>query len=168
MKRSCSLSLLALVSATLLSNCVSYYRLPDGYTGPRATVKDTATQVTPLKAEIFRVQKINGETDGNTPMATPYGGGMGVVLRSSQREIPAGEPITLTIGGGDSYAADGAALIDSMAGKRRKSVSGDIIFIPKADKTYVVKGTTGKDSSSVWLEEEGTQRLVSKKLVGDD
>lgn len=156
-----------LMAVAVLPSCVSYYRIPEDYNGPRATIKDSATNVSPVKAEVFRVHKIDGQLDANTPMATPYGGGMGVTLRDSKREVPA-RSLTLSLTGGEAYAADGVEIVDRIAGKRRKSVTGDVRFAPKPNRTYVVKGRTGKVSSSVWLEEEGTGKVVTQRVTGSD
>lgn len=157
-------ALVPLFLALLLPSCVSYYSLPDGYTGPTATIKDTASKTGAVKAEAFQVTKIEGETEGNSPLATPYGGGMVVTLRDSSRRVPAGSPITLTISGGDIYAADGAALFNMISGNMKKSVSGDVVFTPKANGVYKVTGFAGKQSSSVWIEEESSGRVVTKKI----
>lgn len=152
------------LSLAFLTSCGSYYSLPDGYTGPTAIIKDTASKTGAAKAEAFQVTKIEGKTEGNSPMATPYGGGMGVTLRDSSRRVPAGHPITLTLSGGDVYAADGAALFDMISGNAKKPVSGDVVFTPKANGKYKVTGFAGQQSSSVWIEEESSGRVVTKKI----
>ncbi len=153
------------VLAVSLSGCVSTYKIPAGSTGPTARLKDTATQTGSMKAEAFQVSKINGLRDTMSPMATPYGGGMSVSLKESSRAIPAGSPITVTLSGGNIYAADGAALADMMSGNAKKSVVGDVVFIPKANGVYKVCGNAGKDSSSIWIEEEGTRKIVTQKIT---
>lgn len=154
-----------LIAAGFLSSCVSYYNLPEGYAGPTAVIKDTATQTGVTKAEAFQVSKINGQLDRSSPMATPYGGGMVVTLMESKRTVPAGQPISLTISGGNIYAADGAGLADMISGNAKKYVSGDVVFTPKANEVYRVNGVAGKESSSVWIEDESSRKIVSRKVT---
>jgi hypothetical protein len=152
-----------IVSMTLiasLTSCVSTYQLPDGYSGPTAVIKDSATKTGTTKAEAFKVTKIDGQYDGHSPMATPRGGGMVVSLKESMRTVPAGKPITLTISGSNIYAADGAAMADMLSGNAAKAVSGNVVLTPKPNAVYDVKGIVGKNSSSVWIED------VSHKKVG--
>jgi hypothetical protein len=141
--------------------------MPEGYAGPTATVKDTASKTGMTKAEAFQVAKINGLIDTTSPMATPYGGGIGVSLKESKRTIPAGKPITITLTGGNIYAADGAALADMVSGNAKKAVTGDVVFTPKSNGVYKVNGVAGKDSSTVWIEEEATRKVVTQKLTSN-
>jgi len=157
--------LTSLALAVSLSSCVSSYNLPEGYTGPTAIIKDSATITGSTKAEAFQVSKIDGQLDRTTPMATPYGGGMVVTLQESKRTIPAGKPITVTIAGGNIYAADGAALADMISGNSKKHVHGDVVFTPKSNKVYRVNGVAGKQSSSVWIEDERSGKIVTEKIT---
>ncbi len=151
--------------AILVSSCISSYQLPEGYTGPTAVIKDTASKTGAIKAEAFQVSKIDGKLDRNSPMATLYGGGMGVILKDSKRIVPAGKPITLTISGGNIYAADGAALFDSMSGNAKKYVQGDVSFTPEPNEVYRVNGVAGKESSCVWIEDESSKKMVTSKVI---
>jgi hypothetical protein len=157
--------IMTLALAATLPSCVSTYKIPEGYAGPTAIIKDTATKTGITKAEAFQVSKINGLMDTTSPMATPYGGGLAVSLRESQRTVPAGSPITITLSGGNIYAADGAALADMMSGNAKKYVTGDVVFTPKPNGIYKVNGVAGKDSSTVWVEEEVARKVVTEKLT---
>ncbi len=153
-------SLLILPLFLTISSCVSYYSVPEGYTGPTATIQDTATKTGVIKAESFQVSKINGQFDNNSPMATSYGGGVGVTLKESKRTVPANTPLTLSLYGGNIYAADGAALADRLTGQAKKSVSGDVTFTPKKDRVYKVNGVAGKETSSIWIEESSGKKVT--------
>jgi hypothetical protein len=159
--------LISLAIVASLTSCVSNYKIPEGYSGPTAILKDTATKTGITKAEAFRVTKINGLNDTKSPMATPYGGGIGVSLKESVRTLPAGSLVTVTLSGGNIYAADGAALADMMSGNAKMSVSGDVMFTPKPNGVYKVNGVAGKDSSSVWIEEESTRKIVTQKITAN-
>ena len=114
---------------------------------------------------MFQVYKINGRLDKNSITYTPYGGQITIKSEGSKRAVPAGNPITLTISGGDIYTSDGVALADMMSGKSNKYVSGDVTFTPKPNKVYRVNGMAAKTSSSVWVEEESSGRLVTSKVT---
>lgn len=157
--------IVTLAFVATLPSCISTYKIPEGYAGPTAIIKDTANKTGMTKAEAFQVSKINGLVDTTSPMATPRGGGMGVSLKESKRTIPAGSPITLTLSGGNIYAADGAALADMLSGNAKKHVTGDVVFTPKPNQIYKVNGIAEKASSSVWVEEEGTRKVVTQKII---
>ena len=159
--------LVSLVIVASLSSCVTTYKIPESYTGSTAVIKDTAIKTGMTKAEAFQVSKIEGQFDATSPMATPYGGGMVVSLKESKRTIPAGKPITLTITGGNIYAADGAALADKMSGNAKKLVTGDVVFTPKPNGSYKVNGIAGKESSSVWIEDGSIGKIVTQKITKD-
>ncbi|NJM38938.1 MAG: hypothetical protein HC845_14310 [Akkermansiaceae bacterium] len=160
--------LFTLIAVGMLSSCVSYYEIPKNYSGPTATLKDSSIATHFAKAAVFKVAEIEGKTPKSSPMATPYGGGMGVTLRESSRPVPAGKPITISLSAGDSYAADGAQLADKLMGRQNAYASGNLTFTPKAGQSYRVKGTLAKEVSSVWLEEDGSGALVGKKIVGEE
>ena len=74
------------------------------------------------------------------------------------------QPLTLKLSGGSVYAADGVALSDSMIGGNN-SVSGVISFTPKPDAAYSVVGTTGKNSTAVWLIDQKSGKIVSENVA---
>lgn len=163
------LQLLALPLCFFLSNCVGpSYKIPAGYTGPMATLKNSGSAVSAVRAEIFNVYKIDGlHSNAKSPMATPYGGGPFVTLRESYTEIPA-KKVIVNIVGHDLYAADGMALLGKLSGAERKPVSGDVELNPKPNGVYVVRGLLGKQSSSVWIEDAATGKPVTRKVVSGE
>lgn len=158
--------LAAVLIITWMSGCETPYSISKDYSGPRAVIKDTAVERTPQsgKAEVFRVLRINGAVDNNTPMATPYGGGPMVTLRDSRREVVAGQPLTLTLRGGDEYAADIVALSDALAKTQSVTVTGNVSLTPRQGVVYAVNGTATPTFSSVWIEEEQTSRVVTPRV----
>jgi len=155
-----TLSLLAV--ASLLAGCATYKpTIPEGYIGPRATVKDTVKQYSNSKADFFYVSHVDGNevensrirtliaNSGRGPFMTP------VVL---QHEIPA-RSVALSIIGRTQYAAPILAIIDSVY-----EVKGVVEFVAEPNKTYAVRGKLGGDGSAVWVEEESTSSPVGKKI----
>lgn len=144
--------------AVLLPGCVSYYRLPEDYSGPTATIENTGKAHDAFKASVFKVSEIDGKLVTASPMQTPYGGGPTVMMGGSSVTIPAGRPLQLKITGGDQFAADGPALIYSMGGNVSKTATETFTFTPEADRIYQVRGELGKKASSVWMEDTKSGR----------
>ena len=160
---SLKLTAVALASATLPS-CVSYHNLPTDYSGPVAIIRGTSAQKNVFKGESFTVTKVDGkQVHGRGAVATPTGGGPVLAVQEPQVKILP-QPVTLTLTGSTIYAADGPALIDSMAGGARH-VSGDFSFTPKAGGEYRVKGLLEKGSESVWLVEEKSGKMIGGKIT---
>lgn len=159
-----------LTSLSLVSLCLSAcvgpaYQLPPGYNGPLATIKNSGKELSPLKAEVFNVYKIDGcYSHLKSPMATPYGGGPFVTLQTSEAQIPA-RKTQIEIVGRDAYAADGVAIMDKIAGGERKTVSGTVELTPKPGGTYIVRGQLDKATSQVWIEDAATGKVVTSKVL---
>jgi hypothetical protein len=150
---------LAAVTALPLASCMNFYELPAG-TAATATLVNTSKVHDSFKASVFQVETINGKASLASPMLTPRGGGPVVTTGESEVVVPANQPVEVTLSASDQFAADGAALLYSLGGKVAKPATETIRFTPKAYATYVVKGQLGKESSSVWLEDNATGRRV--------
>lgn len=138
---------------------MNFYELPAG-TMARARILNTSTQHDSFKASVFKVDTINGKTSLASPMQTPRGGGPVMQTGESQVEIPANQPVTVTLSATDQFAADGPALLYSLGGNVAKPAKETLTFTPKERTTYVVKGQLSKDGSSVWLEDQASGRRV--------
>jgi hypothetical protein len=145
-----------------LSSCSGTYQLPDGYNGGTAVIRSSTKQINAVKGESFKPYKIDGKFVPATTVATPRGGGIGLVMQEASVTVPT-QPITLHVTGSTTYAADGVALADSMIGGNRY-VAGDISFTPKAGGEYRVKGQLEKGSESVWLVDERTGKQVGQTI----
>lgn len=150
--------LVLLLPAVFLSSCVSYYRLPEGYSGPTATIENSGSKHDAFKASTFELIEINGKPVRSTTIQTPPGAGPVVQVGGSWVKVPAGQPISLKIAGRDRFAADGPALLYSLGGNVSKSASETLSFTPEAGHAYVVRGELGETASSVWLEDFHTRR----------
>jgi hypothetical protein len=152
------------LAAVTLPGCVNSHDLPKGYGGPVAIIRGTSAQKNVFKGDAFTVTKVDGkQVSGRGAVATPTGGGPVLAVREPQVKVLP-QPLTLTLTGSTIYAADGPALIDSMAGGARH-VRGDLSFTPKAGGEYRVKGILEKGSESVWLVEEKTGKLIGSKIT---
>jgi hypothetical protein len=143
-----------------LASCVQYYHQPAPGTTATATLVNTSSGHDAFKASVFKVEKINGKLSTESPMKTPYGGGPVVRMGESKVMIAANQPAVVELYAYDHFAAEGAGLFYAIGGKISKSASETITFTPKANAVYVVKGQLGKESSSVWLEDQATGKHV--------
>lgn len=158
-------SVVSTLGLLALPGCISTYALPEAYSGPTAVIHSSSETVSSVKGKGYYVSEIDGKTvSKSSPMATPYGAGMAVILKDTETKVPA-QPVTLTLVGATVYAADGAAMIDGMSGGSR-FVSGEMAFTPKANGRYRVKGTLEpKGGESVWLEDEMSGKMIGQKIV---
>ena len=147
--------------AVLFPSCV-FYELPTGYSGATASIRSTAKKINPVKGEGYHILAVNGKSAMHSPMATPYGAGMGMSLSERTLQVPC-EPLDLKLSGGNIYAADGVAMADSIIGGNH-SVTGNVSFTPKANGDYSVTGITGKGQTSVWIIDNKTGKIASSKV----
>jgi hypothetical protein len=153
---------ICLVPFLLSVSCVTSYKIPENYSGAKAKIISSSKSVNNVKGYGFQVAKINGQYVDHSPVNTPRGGGMVLMLQDKELELPC-QPLTLTLNGGSIYAADGAAMADSMMGGNQQA-TGDIQFTPKPNATYIATGIVSKGYTAVWLIDQKTNRIVSPKI----
>jgi len=154
-----SLSILAF-TLLILSGCTKP-TLPKNYTGPVATIKDTAQKISNQKSNFFYLDKLNNQNILTSPMKTDIendGNGFFMAPIVIDHKIPA-KSCTLTLYGRTVYAAPILALMNPVY-----EVSGKIHFTPKANGVYVVKGSLSKNYSVVWLEDASTGAVIDHKI----
>ena len=147
-------------TAATLGACTSS-PIPDGYTGPIASVTDSMTQRSATSVDIFYLAKIDGRSIDESLSATRsrnYGRGFAMDPVIVSRDVPAREE-TFTIVGRTDYAAPILALVNKVY-----EVSGETRFAPEPNKAYMVRGTLGDEGSAVWIEERDSGKLVGRKI----
>lgn len=161
----------AVVSAgalLILTACATHYNpVPDGYTGPVATVIDTGVTEDGTRARIFYVESIDDVRIDNARSATrrsSYGTGMSLHMKTHQRQIPV-RAMKLKLVGSHVVAAPIHEIASRAAGTFFE-VEGVIDFTPQPGATYLVRGDLKKQGSSVWLEQVGVDGPVTSKIVG--
>lgn len=154
---------LLLMIFTALAGCVGYSpSIPDGYTGPKATLRDTVVGEGTGKANFFFAAKLNDKNIVNSSMETAratYGKGFNLVSVEVERELPAESEITVRVVGQTQFAAPIQAAVN-----RAYRIEGGIRFTPEADTIYAVKGALGKDYCGVWIEDITNGRIVEGKI----
>ena len=158
MRRLLSITVLLLT----LSGCAIYSTpVPDNYNGPIAVVKDSINVYSSSKVDFFYMDKFEGKRIENSRSKTIEvndGRGMHMQPVVLERFIPVKEAVVKIVGR-TVYAAPILSFTNTVY-----EVSGDVIFKPEQDKTYVVKGILGEDYSAVWIEEKITSKVVSNKI----
>lgn len=161
----CGMKLIsAFVLLFLLSGCASLYKpVPEGYSGPTATISDSGITEDVTKAQMFVVASIDGNTIANSLGATrgaSYGQGPVLTTRFISRQIQA-RPQRVKLIGTHITAAPIVALLNMAAGSYL-SVEGEVEFSPLAGGSYTVIGKLGKNESSVWIEDARTSERVTE------
>lgn len=154
----------ALLSALLVGCVTSPKPVPEGYTGPTATLKDSAL-VKPgdICGAFFFLHEYEGKQVDNVIQASARdNAGMGPVIslvHEFSRPVPA-RPATFFIAGRTHCGAPIAEMLGTVY-----LVGGKVSFAPEADATYVIRGELLPDHSSVWIAEEKSGRQVSTRLT---
>ena len=151
---------LLIIAAVLLNGCATYQTtIPDGYTGPTATIKDTAKIIDSGKADFFYLSYIDGkriEDSRIKSMIASHGQGNYLSIVLLDNSVPAEEHI-FTIVGRTEYAMPIRALSGTVF-----EVKGDVAFSPEANEKYVVKGSLSEEKSIVWIEKVSSGEVIDK------
>jgi hypothetical protein len=150
----------------VLSGCASYKPVPDGYTGPVATVSDSGFAEDGSKAQLFVLSEVDGnriDTSIGASAGASHGRGFALTASIIERQVPA-KPMKVALRATHTTAAPIHAIASQMAGTFF-SVDGVVDFSPQPNGKYVVKGELKKDASSVWIEDANTQQPVTEKIV---
>jgi hypothetical protein len=160
--------LFAIALLVVLASCASYKPVPEGYTGPVATLQDGWNYEGNTKAVLYYVDMIDGnrvESGLTTTRRASYGTGFSVNPRGHRREVPV-RKMKLRLVASHVVGAPIHELASRAAGTFF-SVEGDIEFTPEAGVTYLVKGELKKNGSSVWLVDSATSaEIPGTKIVG--
>lgn len=146
--------------AAFMTGCATN-PIPEGYTGPLATIKDTVHSHTATKADFFFVSDVNGKPIDDSLNATrgrSYGRGNYMDIAVLDRQVPA-RTLTLTLVGRTHNAMPITNLMSTVY-----QVKGDVEVTPEPDHTYIVKGVLGENYSAVWLEDSVTGSPVGKRI----
>lgn len=151
-----------LVGAVLVAGCASIEPpVPAGHVGPVAILKDSAKSYGSRKADLFYAAEVDGRRIEDSRSRTDKanrGAGFSMTPALVERNIPA-KAAEIKIVARTVYAAPILAMTNDVF-----QVEGVVTFTPEPYKTYVVVGELGESYSAVWLEEEGTRKVVGEKI----
>lgn len=148
---------LALLALLALPGCVTS-PIPEGYSGPIATIRDSAASETSTRAQFFFLSEIDGQPVKNVLGATRQansGRGFSLSTVPFSRSVPA-KQATFTIEGKIAY---GAPIQEIMNMGTVYTVQKKVTFAPQSNQTYVVKGTLTAERRDVWIEDEQGKRI---------
>ena len=159
--------LTVLLAAASISGCSTYQPVPDGYAGPTAKVRDTGGYIdTWTKGKIFSLTEVDGQQIKDSFMTSnkaSSGQGFTLSLDLQERLVPA-KPMSVKLRGSHITGAPIHAIASKAAGTYF-TVEGIVLFAPKPDTLYLVKGELKSGASSVWIEEEASGKVVTEKVV---
>ncbi|MEO6364158.1 MAG: hypothetical protein ABIO71_13080 [Caldimonas sp.] len=131
-----------------------------------AVVADTASGggAPGAAGTFFVLEKVDGRQISQSVDASrrsSFGRGAQLVVVALQRTVPAGA-VTLGLRASTVYSMPVAEIF---AGGRLYNAAGDVKVELEAGKRYRVNGVLDAVRREVWLEEEGTGRIVGEKIV---
>lgn len=145
-----------------LAGCVTTYQpIPKGYTGSTVVIRDSKKFHSYKKSDLFYIEEINGNLIKNSlseSLKVSYGRGFSLITMVLNTLVPTTKA-TFTIVGQTTFAAPILALTNDTYGIR-----GTVTFTPEAGKSYIVKGTLGKNYSAIWIEREQDGMIVGEKI----
>jgi hypothetical protein len=150
----------AVLFAVALTGCATN-PIPEGYTGPRATIRDTGAAETGSRAVMFWLNEVDGKQIKTSPGETAaknQGRGFSMSPVFIGRDVPA-KPLKLQLVGSRIFAAPILALTNPSY-----RVEGTVDFEPKDGKVYEVRGEVGEKYSAVWVVDAGTGEAVTGKI----
>ena len=155
-------SLSSLCAVALLAGCAAYSPIPEGYTGPTATIRDS---MRPLNrgANFFYLAKVDGNTIENSlgrTRAASSGQGFNMMYRIIERKVQA-KPLVLTLVGRTAYAAP---IMEIAMAAKMYSVDATIEFTPAPDRVYVVMGVLEEGKAEIWLQDRESGERVGKTV----
>ena len=151
---------LLIVATVILNGCATFQpSIPEDYTGPTSSIKDTAKTIDSGKADFFYLSHIDGKEIENSlikSMRASYGQGdfLSVVLLNNSVSA---EKHIFTIVGRTTYAMPIRALAGTVF-----EVKGDVSFSPISNEEYVVKGRLSDEQSVVWIERISNGEIIDK------
>lgn len=147
----------AAAASLVLSACATS-PIPDNYSGPLATIRDTGMSETANRSQFFFLAEVDGKPVANARSASKSansGRGFGLKPQSFSREVPA-QQSTFTLKAEVEYGAPIQAMLNAATLYKAER---KVTFTPQSTRTYVVKGVLSAGTQDVWLEDDTGQRV---------
>lgn len=152
----------------LLSACQTYTPVPEGYTGPVATLTDSGVSLSGSKAHLWVASEIDGkqieDSFGASAMAS-HGQGFHLNMQVISRKLPV-RPMKVKLRGDVATGAPIHAMFDKLTGSVQ-SVEGVVDFTPVAGAAYTVRGELKDAGSTIWIEDDATHQPVTTKITAN-
>ncbi|MCP5283782.1 MAG: hypothetical protein H6933_02670 [Burkholderiaceae bacterium] len=161
MKFVSTVALLAVATA-LTAGCASYEKpIPDNYTGPKATIRDSGAVQSSSLVHIFELTRIDGRKlrgSGIATVSANQGRGFSQTPVILSNEVPA-KALRIQIEGATMYAAPILAMTNPTC-----RVGGEVELNAEPGKTYVVTGKLAAETCEVWVQDAATGAEVTTKV----
>jgi len=141
-----------------LSGCVTA-PIPDNYSGPIATIRDTVVSESSNRSQFYFLSEIDGQKVDNVLFASRKansGRGFSLSTVNFTRDVPAKTSMLKF----EARIGYGAPIQELLNSGTVYTMEKTINFTPESNKTYVVKGTLTADQKEVWLEDAETGKRV--------
>ena len=139
--------------------------IPEGYSGPRATLQDSGATEGGTKGRVFAALELDGQGINNSLRETRIASqnrGFALSFRLTDREVPA-KKLKVKLIGTHILAAPIHELASRVAGTFF-SVDGEVELTAEAGETYIVTGELSKEKSCVWVMRRSSQSPASEKV----
>lgn len=150
---------LLLAVVAICSGCTTVPAIPDNYSGPIATIYDSAMSETSNRAQFYYLGEFDGKRLDNVLVKTrQQNAGRGFSLATAQysRQVPAGlHQLKL-----QARIGYGAPIQEMLNSSTLYSIERTISVTLESNKTYVVNGTLSADEKAVWIEESVTGERI--------
>lgn len=142
---------LSILASLFLVGCATYNPIPDGYTGPISTVRETSSNfIAGTRAHYFSIIKIDDKSVSSSfvETRTKYLGQRTHFspIMVEHKVLPKNQKFLLL--GYVFYPTDAQGLFD-----KNVNVKGVLEFAPKESALYFVRGKLGGKESSIWIED---------------
>jgi hypothetical protein len=151
-----------ILAGAALQGCATNKPIPDGYTGPLATISDSAVAENSRRSRFFYLAEIDGRPVWDSrsgSKAANYGRGMNLTPGTLSREVPA-QHVVLKLEGRVAY---GAPILEIVNAATMYAADRTIEVDLEPSVTYAVVGQLTADVKDVWL-----MRVDTHERVGAD
>lgn len=150
------------VLVTVLAGCASFQSaVPEGYSGPTATITDTYANHEVSKAHFYALTKVGDirvEDSGYKTRVDNTGRGFNMTPYMVSREVTNEEQV-FTIMGFVQFATDAQGMFgDHML------VTKEVLLKPDTNEKYIVSGKLSKEKSDVWIEDSMGNQYQGKPV----
>jgi hypothetical protein len=147
-----------IVALSILCGCTTT-PIPKDYSGPIATIRDSAMAENSNRSQFYFLSEIDGRAIDNVLLATRKankGHGFSLSPITFSRDVPA-RTSKLKLEARIGYGAPIQEMLNTATVYTAETI---LSFSPESNKTYIVKGRLTADKKEVWLEEVETGKRI--------
>lgn len=152
--------------ASLIGGCAAtkpYFGIPEDYSGPTASIKDTSERGSNGAATFYYVEQVDGHDVINAlseSRRASQGTGFRLNIANVSRPVRA-QKITIKIAASETESAPIHSIFRAISGGRATPTAADFEFSPQAGRTYSVIGENRNGKLLVWLVDDANGERFS-------